>query len=264
MQEFYTDYYRAVAHSAVHVEFCVRVFGANLCQHGFADIAQLEALLAAIRLGTGRHALDLGCGNGLIAEYLSDRSGAHFTGLDYIAEAIRQARERTAAKAERLDFIVGDINHLEALPGGAYDAIVSIDSMYFCDDYTATIRELVRMLRPGGQMAILFAHGREPWVPKEEFAAETLAPDRTPLAVALTANGLSFETTDFTQDDHRLARLRKRVLEELQPRFEAEGLTFIYENRLWDANGISQAITEGLHRRYLYRAWTRAAARAAL
>jgi ubiquinone/menaquinone biosynthesis C-methylase UbiE len=253
MRDFYTDFYAATEHSRAHAAFCERVFGANLCQHGFADMAQIDALLDATHLGVGDQALDLGCGNGMIAEYISDRTGAHVTGLDYIPGAIRQATERTAAKAERLAFVVGDINHLEGMPSGAFDAIISIDTLYFSEDYVATIRELVRMLRAGGQMAILFSHGREPWVPVEQFDAEALAADKTPLAVALIANGLKFHTWDFTQEDCRLARLRQEVLTELKPDFEAEGNTFIWENRMGDARGISQAAQEGLQARYLYR-----------
>jgi hypothetical protein len=42
------------------------------------------------------------------------------------------------------------------------------------------------------------------------------------------------------------------VLAELRPQFEAEGAMFIYDNRMGDAEGISQAILENLHARYLY------------
>jgi hypothetical protein len=129
--------------------------------------------------------------------------------------------------------------------------IIMIDSIYFSDNYTRTIRELMMALRPGGQMAIYFAHGRV-GVPKEEFPVETLKPDCTPLADALKANGLHFETQDYTQDDYRLAQRRQQVLAELRPQFEAEGILFIYENRMGDAQGISQFIEEGMHARYLY------------
>jgi cyclopropane fatty-acyl-phospholipid synthase-like methyltransferase len=214
-------------------------------------MAQLDSLLHMTRLDPGQHALDLGCGSGMIAEYLSDCTGAHITGLDYIPAAIQQAQARTAAKADRLAFRVGDINALD-LPDGAYDAIISIDSLYFSDDYSRTIRQLAQALKPGGQMAIFFAHGREPWIPREEFPADSILPDRTPLAVALKANGLDFQALDFTPDEYRIAQLRKQVLTELRLRFEAEGIMFIYENRMGDAQGISQAIEEGLHARYLY------------
>lgn len=251
MRDFYEGFYTSVAHSSAHAEFCERVFGRNLCQHGFADMIQLQKLLEVTHLGPGNRVLDLGCGNGMIAEYIADFSGAHVTGLDYIPEAIRQARERTAAKADRLDFILGDINALD-LPARAFDTVLSIDSLYFSDDYARTIRQLLAALRPGGQLAIFYAHGREPWVPVDQFPAETLPPDRTPLAQALAANGLCFRTWEFTEDEYRLAQRRKEVLAALRLRFEVESILFIYENRMGDAVGISQAIEAGLHRRYLY------------
>lgn len=251
MRDFYNAYYIAVEHSQVHHAFCERVFGRDLCQHGFADTKQLELLLQVTHLGSNQHALDLGCGNGMITEYLSDCTNAHLTGLDYIPEAIRQARERTAGKNNRLDFVVGDINHL-ALAPASLDVIFSIDTMYFSQDYVATIRHLKTALLPGGQLAILFSHGREPWVPKDKFPKETLPSDKTPLATALRANDLTFRTWDLTHQDYELAQRRKEVLAELKPQFEIEGALFIYENRLGDAEGICQAIEDGLHARYLY------------
>lgn len=258
MCDFYERYYDATQNSQAHALFCERVFGRNLCQHGFADMTQLDALLAATRLGPGRRALDLGCGNGMIAEYLSDRTGAHLTGLDYVPEAIRQAQERTAAKSHRLEFVVGDINALD-LPASEYDTILAIDTVYFSDDYTATIGRLVEALQPGGQMAFFYAHGWEPWTPVESFDRTTLAPDATPLARALQAHGLRYATQDFTADDLRLAQRRQEVLAELKPQFEAENILFIWENRMGDAEGIARAIERGLQRRYLYEVWRQSA-----
>jgi cyclopropane fatty-acyl-phospholipid synthase-like methyltransferase len=251
VKDFYNAFYAAVEQSQAHHTFCESVFGKDLCQHGFTNLEQLELLLQVIQLGSAQRVLDLGCGNGMIAEYLSDCRGAHITGLDYIPQAISQAQQRTAAKSDRLAFIVGDINQLE-LSRSAFDVILSIDTIYFSKDYTATLRELKAALRPSGQMAIFFSHGREPWVPRDEFPKETLPPDKTPLAEALRTNDLTFRTWDLTRQDYQLAKLRKEVLTELKPQFEAEGTLFIYENRLGDAEGVCQAIEEGLHARYLY------------
>ena len=256
LKDFYEAFYSATESSQAHRQFCEQVFGLDLCQHGFADLEQLDLLLKATGLAPSQHALDLGCGSGLITEYLSDRSGANLTGLDYIPRAIEQARTRTTAKTERLNFMVGDVNRLELEPA-SFDAILSIDSIYFSEDYDKTIAELKKALRPGGQMAFLYSQGREPWVPVEQFPRESIRPRRTPLAKALKANGLSFRTWNLTQKDYDLAQKRKAVLAELKSRFEAEGNLFIYENRLGDANGVSQAIEEGLHARYLYRAFIR-------
>ncbi|HEY5903301.1 MAG TPA: methyltransferase domain-containing protein [Anaerolineales bacterium] len=252
MEDFYTAFYSVTEHSRAHHSFCEQVFGRDLCQHGFADLEQLRLLMEVTRLGPGHRALDLGCGTGRIAEYLSDCTGAHITGLDNIPEAVSQARRRTAAKSERLAFTVGDINRLE-LAQAAFDVILSIDSMYFSQDYADTIRRLKAALRPGGQMGILYSYGREPWVPVQEFPKEKLPAGRTPLADALAANDLTFRSWDLTRQDYELAQRRKAVLAALKPQFEAEGAMFIYENRMGDAEGISQAIAEGLHARYLYQ-----------
>lgn len=72
MRAFYERFYAATAQSRAHALFCERAFGRNLCQHGFADMAQRDALIAAIQPGPAHHLLDLGCGNGMIAEYISD------------------------------------------------------------------------------------------------------------------------------------------------------------------------------------------------
>jgi ubiquinone/menaquinone biosynthesis C-methylase UbiE len=253
MKDFYTAFYTAVERSPAHRAFCERVFGLDLSQHGFTDLEQLELLLQVAEVKAGDRLLDLGCGNGRMAEYISDRTGAHVTGLDYIPQAIFSARQRTTAKADRLEFVVGDINHLE-LPAAAFDLILLMDTLYFSEDYTATLKTVKHALRPRGRLAIFYSHGREPWVPLNQFPAATLPPRRTPAAKALRASGLPYCTWDLTRRDYAQALRRKSVLSEMKAEFEAEGTLFIYENRLGDAVGIVQAIEEGLHARYLYYA----------
>jgi cyclopropane fatty-acyl-phospholipid synthase-like methyltransferase len=252
MKDFYTNYYTVIEHSQAHHIFCERAYGVDLSQHSFTDMAQLDLLLRVTQLGPGQRVLDVGCGNGMIAEYLSDRTGAHITGLDYIDLAIRQAQKRTAAKANRLEFIVGDINQLE-LPPNTFDVVLSIDTMYFSADYTTTIRALKAALRPHGQMAIFFSYTREPHIPRDEFPIGKLPPGKTPLAEALTANGLTFRTWDLTLQDVQLAQRREAVLAALKPQFEADGAEFIYENRKGEDEGICQAFEDGMHARYLYQ-----------
>jgi cyclopropane fatty-acyl-phospholipid synthase-like methyltransferase len=250
VREFYERFYARVPSSPVHALFCQRAFGLDLGQHGFADLAQLDALVEAVDMRPGQRVLDLGCGDGRIAEYLSDRTGAHLTGLDYIPAAIRLARRRTASKVLRLAFVVEDLHCLN-LPSRQFDVILSIDTIYFSQDYARTVGQLVEALRPGGRLAFLYSHGWEPPDPPEAFDAATLPPERTPLAEALRANGLGFRSQDWTAADCHLARSRKLILEALEPQFRAEGLDFVYENRMGEALGIARGCDLGLHRRYL-------------
>ena len=69
------------------------------------DMAALKDLLARLDLQPGDHVLDLGCGAVVIAEYISEQTGAEVTGLDYAAPAIAEAMERTADKRSSLTFL---------------------------------------------------------------------------------------------------------------------------------------------------------------
>ena len=251
MKAFYEKYYDLVDHSPVHHDFCEKAFGKDLAQHGFADMEQLALLIQHAGLNPQTQVLDLGCGNGMIAEYLSDHTGACITGIDYIPDAIRAAQTRTAAKADRLRFQVGDLNRLD-LPPRSFEVIMLIDTIYFSDDYARTIRELKTALRPNGRLAIFFSYGREPQIAPEDFPKDRLPPDRTPAADALRQNAMSFDAWDLTMSDYRNARQRKELLPQLKSRFEQESATFIYENRLGEANCICQSIEDGIHKRYLY------------
>ncbi len=96
--DFYTRFYDALPRSPAHAEFCRRLFGMDLGQQGFSDMAQIHALLEAVQLRPGETALDIGCGDGRIAEYISDNTGARVTGLDLIPAAIASAQRRTKSK----------------------------------------------------------------------------------------------------------------------------------------------------------------------
>ncbi len=88
----------------------------------------LEDLLARFELKPGDHLLDLGCGAGVIAEYISDQTGARVTGLDYATPAVTAANERTADKRSALTFLQGDMNALD-LPAQSFDAAISLDTL---------------------------------------------------------------------------------------------------------------------------------------
>jgi SAM-dependent methyltransferase len=247
MYEFYQRYYAAMQTSRAHAAFCEQAYGANLCQHGFMDMEQLDELLSAVQLTPGEKVLELGCGNGLVAELISDRTGAHILGIDYIAEAIRQANERTAEKRARLAFEVGDIGKLDFSPA-AFDVMLSIDTLYF-SDLDQTLFQVRRVLRSGGRMGIYYAHGI--WS-DSSYPPESLLPDQTPLAEALRTLDLPYEWREFTRQDHDLAVRKIAALERLKPVFEAEGNQFLYENRIAESHGQKNFTEQGTSRRYLY------------
>lgn len=252
MSDFYTRFYAAVPDSTANAAYCERVYGRNLCQHGFADLAHLDHLMEVSGISVGSRILDLGCGNGMISEYISDQTGAHVTGIDFIARAIQDACQRTADKRERLDFRLMDFLHLD-FPPNVFDVIISIDTLYFTDIFE-TLSGCLPFLKEKGKLAVFFDQSCGPETPLEEYPREIIQVDQTELAQALQKLGISYQYWDYT--DAMLAHLRRRrpVLDELKPQFEAEGNIFLYESHLGESLGIERAYINHAGKRYLYLA----------
>lgn len=252
MFDFYTRFYQAVATSAANAEYCARVYGRNLCQHGFADMAHLDHLIAVSAITAGTRVLDLGCGSGLISEYISDQTGAHVTGIDFIEQAVRDGQRRTAAKQDRLTLLTMDMSRLD-FPPASFDVVMAVDTLYFGDVFE-TLRPVVPLLRPGGRVVAFFDQSCGPDEALADYPRALVLPDGTELAQALQRLGLPYQTWDYTAQ--MLAHLRRRrpVLEDLKARFAAEGNLFLYDSHLGEANGIERAYVDGAGRRYLYLA----------
>lgn len=253
MYEFYSRFYQSVVSSAANAEYCARVYGRNLCQHGFADLPHLDHLIQVSGINAGSRVLDLGCGNGMIAEYISDRTGAHITGIDFISQAIQDATERTKSKRERLVFQVMQIDSLK-FPPASFDVIISVDTFYFTN-LNDTLRGCLPLLSQNGCLVAFFDQSCGPDTPIETYPSAITLPDNTELAQALVESGFVYRYWDYSEA--MLAHLNRRipVLAALKAQFEAEGNLYLYESHLGEARGIANAYTHNAGKRYLYLAF---------
>jgi demethylmenaquinone methyltransferase/2-methoxy-6-polyprenyl-1,4-benzoquinol methylase len=125
-----------------------------------------RALVDAIAPRPGMRILDVATGTGMVAFALAQR-GATVVGLDQSEAMLGGARARlarTPALAERLTFISGEA---EALPfaDGEFDALSFTYLLRYVDDRAATMRELARVLKPGGRIAMVeFGLPSNPWL----------------------------------------------------------------------------------------------------
>jgi ubiquinone/menaquinone biosynthesis C-methylase UbiE len=244
---YYQKFYPAAFASAAHSRLCERVFGQDLCQEGQVDMAALHDLLAKLDLTPGDHLLDLGCGAGVIARYISDQTGAKVTGLDYAASAIAEAKERTAGKGSRLTFLHGDIDALD-LPAQTFDAVISLDTLYWVADLREALSRIAQTVKPGGQIGIFIAQER-----REGDPAEILEADNTDLAQALTRLELSYEAYDYTARNADFWHRVQKAAADLREKFEAEGNGFIAASLTREAEGeFLPAFEAGTITRYLY------------
>lgn len=225
----YNNFFDSAEKSNAHALFCERVYGKNLCQHGLADVFQLSKLLEVLSLTESDRVLDLGCGNGFITEFLYDQTRAFFEGIDISNEAIEQARARTATMNGRLIFSVGNMNQLGFNPQ-TFSAAVSIDTLYYMDNLEETLKQLISILKPEGQMGLFFTE----WINNAEDKA-SLLPENTALAVLLKKYNLRFTTFDLTEHEAEHWRKKVAVLEQLRPEFEKEKNLRLYNYRFSEA-----------------------------
>ena len=105
-------------------------------------------------LRAGEHVLDAGCGPGETAVYLARTFGVRVTGVTVSAFEIEQATERAASGAvsDLATFEYGDYTGL-SYPDGTFDAVLALESLQNAPDLGQVLRELYRVLRPGGRIS---------------------------------------------------------------------------------------------------------------
>jgi 2-polyprenyl-3-methyl-5-hydroxy-6-metoxy-1,4-benzoquinol methylase len=103
--------------------------------------------LDGLDLKPGERVLDAGCGGGLLLNQLAVRYGVAGTGVDLAPLAVQRAK---ACGDPGLRYRVAQ---LERLPfkDASFDAVVSFDVLEHVQDKEAVLKELLRVLRPGGR-----------------------------------------------------------------------------------------------------------------
>ncbi len=136
-----------------------------------------RALVSAVAPAPGERILDVATGTGMVAAELLARADCSVVGIDQSAEMLAAARARVAAAEpaagrqraalepaggrSRAELIEGQA---EALPfaDASFDALTFTYLLRYVDDPQATMRELARVVRPGGRVASL-EFGVPPW-----------------------------------------------------------------------------------------------------
>ena len=106
-------------------------------------------LVARIQAGAEHTVLDVATGTGAVAAELVRATGCSVVGLDQSPQMLAEARRRVPASVELVD---GDADHLP-FPDGSFDALTFTYLLRYVDDPGATMRELARVVRPGGVVA---------------------------------------------------------------------------------------------------------------
>jgi ubiquinone/menaquinone biosynthesis C-methylase UbiE len=122
-------------------------------------------------------ALDAGCGTGFLSFELAGR-GHRVTGIDFAPAMLAEARRKAAERGVSIRFEEGDAEQLPFAPG-SFDLVVSRHVLWTLPHPEAAIDEWIRVLRPGGRLAVIdgqfdpgfLVHQRENARTSDEYAA---------------------------------------------------------------------------------------------
>ncbi len=121
----------------------------NRTAKGAANVERVTAQLAQIPgIGKG-NVLELGCGIGDVSAFLATE-GFRVVGGDLDPDQVTLARIRHG-ETDRLRFAVADARHLE-FEAETFDLVVSQNVFHHIPDWGSAVREIARVLRPGGYL----------------------------------------------------------------------------------------------------------------
>jgi demethylmenaquinone methyltransferase/2-methoxy-6-polyprenyl-1,4-benzoquinol methylase len=116
-----------------------------------------RGLVRAVDPQPGERLLDVATGTGMVAAALVRRSGCEVVAVDQSEAMLAAARARISADpqlAARIRFLVGEAERLP-FADAEFDAVTFTYLLRYVDDRAATMRELVRVVRPGGRIGMV-------------------------------------------------------------------------------------------------------------
>jgi ubiquinone/menaquinone biosynthesis C-methylase UbiE len=163
------------------------VYEARFVPAFFAEWA--PHLVDAARIATGQCVLDVACGTGIVARTVADRLGAagRVVGVD-LSEAMLTVARRVRPDVE---WRQGDVSALP-FPDRSFDAVLCQMALMFFPDRAGAVREMRRVVRDGGSVAVLVpAHldTQPAYGPFVEMAARHAGPAAASLLSAYFACG---------------------------------------------------------------------------
>jgi len=113
--------------------------------------------LEQVAVGSTDAILDIGCGGGRTVYRLAALApGGTVTGLDYSATSVAASRDFNAKQIEAGQLRI-ELGSVAALPfaDNTFDVVTAVETHYYWPDLPANVREILRVLKPGGTCALI-------------------------------------------------------------------------------------------------------------
>ena len=131
----------------------IETYGQDLGQTSWVTAEESSEIPRTLRLTKASNVLDVGCGSGRYALQVAETIECRVLGVDINEAGIRTAEQLAAASkiSERVQFEVCDLAKPLHFGSAQFDAIFSNDVLCHIPGRPALLRELFRVLRPGGR-----------------------------------------------------------------------------------------------------------------
>ena len=105
----------------------------------------------------GKAVLDLGCGNGYLSRVFA-RRGARVTAVDSSPRMVKNAKARDPGNSLKINYITSDAARLKMVDDDSFDLVFANMSLMDIEDGEGAIREVNRVLKPGGRFVASISH----------------------------------------------------------------------------------------------------------
>jgi SAM-dependent methyltransferase len=153
--QYFDDWYANMASSGIGDEIQQRHLGlpAHLLSTSLLTWGGIADVTEALELTGAGTLLDLACGRGGYGLEVASRTGARLIGVDFSAEALRQARHQAERLGRDAEFRLGDLT-ATGLESGSVTGVLCVDAVQFADPSEAAFAEMRRVLAPGGRAVL--------------------------------------------------------------------------------------------------------------
>jgi cyclopropane fatty-acyl-phospholipid synthase-like methyltransferase len=164
---------------------------------------------AKLGLQLGQRLLDVGCGAGVPAIRLGQRTDAIITGITNSRWQVNEATRRVnaAGLGGQIQIEYGDAAAL-AYPDESFDAVLAFESLPHAQDRGQWLREMVRVLRPGGRIVLTDFTEEAPLTEREAevLRAGALEPPLADSAVLAAVRGSGLAVDEVVACGDRIRR----------------------------------------------------------
>jgi SAM-dependent methyltransferase len=161
-----SDVYRAIR---------LATYGRDFGQTSWVGTEEADAIPGLLNISAGSQVLEIGFGSGRYALHVATVSGCRITGLEINANGVAAAGElaRRSGLAARATFQQHDVSERLPFDRDSFDAAFSNDVFCHVPDRLSLLREMYRVLRPGGRLLFSDALVIEGLVTNEELAVRS-------------------------------------------------------------------------------------------